>query len=83
MNDNPRVIEVLDRKDKTEGGGPRQIISTHDDELIRIEEVFGNNLTPEDYIESFERYIRENMNQLPGLIAATQKPILLQPRESR
>ena len=68
------MIEVLDRQDRTEGADKAQIISEHEDELIRIEEVFGDNLTPEDYIESFERYIRENMNQLPGLIAATQRP---------
>ncbi len=74
LTNRPRVIEVLDRKDRTEGGGPKQIISQHEDELIRVEDVFGDNLTPEDYIESFERYIRENMNQLPGLIAATQRP---------
>jgi type I restriction enzyme R subunit len=74
LADGPRVIEVLDRQDRTEGGGQKQIISQHEDELIRVEDVFGDNLTPEDYIESFERYIRENMNQLPGLIAATQRP---------
>jgi len=74
LTDKPRVVDVLDRKDRTAGGGPKQIISEHDDELIRVEDVFGDNLTPEDYIESFERYIRENMNQLPGLIAATQRP---------
>lgn len=70
----PRVIDVLDRPDRTQTSGPKQIISTHEDELKRIEDVFGDNLTPEDYIESFERYIRENMNQIPGLIAATQRP---------
>ena len=36
--------------------------------------VFGRNTTPEDYIEGFERYVRENMNRVPALIAVTQKP---------
>ncbi|MDO6757043.1 type I restriction-modification system endonuclease [Phaeobacter inhibens] len=74
LTDTPRVLEILDRKDRSQGGGSKQVISNHEDELLRIEDVFGDNLTPEDYIESFERYIRENMNQLPGLIAATQRP---------
>lgn len=73
LTEHPRAVEVLDRKDRSTGG-PTQMISTHDDELLRMEDVYGDNLTPEDYIESFERYIRENMNQLPGLIAATQRP---------
>ena len=68
------MIEVLDRQTVPKVADKKQIISQHEDELIRVEDVFGDNLTPEDYIESFERYIRENMNQLPGLIAATQRP---------
>lgn len=70
----PRVVELLDRRplrtDKNDG----VVISTHEDELLRIEEIFGKNTTPEDYITGFERFVRENMNRVPALIAVTQRP---------
>jgi type I restriction enzyme R subunit len=50
------------------------VISPHEDQLLRIEEIFGKNTTPEDYITGFERFVRENMNQVPALIAVTQRP---------
>jgi len=70
----PRAVELMERRplrtDKNDG----VVISAHEDELLRIEEIFGKNTTPEDYITSFERFVRENMNQLPALIAVTQRP---------
>ena len=74
FEERPRIPEILDRKDKAPAGPSYQWISEHEDELIRTEDVFGENLTPEDYIEAFERYVRENMNKLPAMIAATQRP---------
>ena len=70
----PRLAELLDRKEAARPGMHDQWISTHEDELLRTEEVFGDHLTPEDYIEAFERYVREQMNALPALVAATQRP---------
>ncbi|MHB8886997.1 MAG: type I restriction-modification system endonuclease [Methylovirgula sp.] len=49
-------------------------ISTHTDELVSVEDVFEGAASPEDYISAFERFVRENMNASPALIAATQKP---------
>jgi type I restriction enzyme R subunit len=70
----PRAVELLERRplrtDKNDG----VVISTHEDELLRIEEIFGKNTTPEDYITGFERFVREKMNQVPALIAVTQRP---------
>jgi len=71
----PRAVELLQRRPVSRGDRrDGVVISHHEDELLRIEEVFGKNTTPEDYIESFERYVRENMNVVPALIAVTQKP---------
>ncbi|MFP1632921.1 type I restriction-modification system endonuclease [Zhengella sp. ZM62] len=71
----PRSVELLERKPvQTNGRGDGVVISKHEDELLRIEEIFGKNTTPEDYIESFERFVRENMNTVPALIAVTSKP---------
>ncbi|MEA1940737.1 MAG: type I restriction-modification system endonuclease [Pseudomonadota bacterium] len=69
----PRTTEVLDRKPSGRGGNGIYV-SEHDDELIGIEDYFGENASPEDYIEGFERFVKKNMNTVPALIAATQKP---------
>ncbi len=74
LSAHPRAVELLERRplrtDKNDG----VVISIHEDELLRIEEIFGKNTTPEDYITGFERFVRENMNQVPALIAVTQRP---------
>src|SRR5690606_7031050 len=64
LDAHPRVVELLERR-PAGAGGNGVVISTHEDELLRIEEIFGKNTTPEDYITGFERFVRENMNQIP------------------
>ena len=75
LKDHPRAVEILERRPiRRNGSGDDVTLSHHEDELLRIEEIFGKNTRPEDYIEGFERYVRENMNKIPALIAVTQKP---------
>jgi type I restriction enzyme R subunit len=49
-------------------------ISDKPDEIVSIEDDFGEKASPADYIESFEAFVRGNMNAVPALIAAVQKP---------
>ncbi len=70
----PRAVELMERRPLRTEKNDGVVISTHEDELLRIEEIFGKNTTPEDYITGFERFVRENMNQVPALIAVTQRP---------
>lgn len=71
----PRAIEILDRRPVMKARpGDGVAISNHQDELLHIREIFGESTTPEDYIEGFERFVRENMNAVPALVAATQRP---------
>lgn len=71
----PRAVELLERRPVGGGrNGDGVVVSNHEDELLRIEEIFGKNTTPEDYITGFERFVRENMNKVPALIAVTQRP---------
>ncbi len=70
----PRAVELLERRPRFTDKNDGVVVSTHEDELLRIEEIFGKNTTPEDYITGFERFVRENMNQVPALIAVTQRP---------
>ena len=66
------VALYLDRL-KT-GDGPTLIISHHEDELRRVERGYGNATKPEDYLESFTAFIRDNMNLIPALAIVTQRP---------
>ena len=49
-------------------------ISEHPDELVSVADVFDGAASPEDYICGFEKFVRENSNAVPGLIAAIQRP---------
>ncbi|SKA22419.1 type I restriction-modification system endonuclease [Consotaella salsifontis] len=49
-------------------------ISEHEDALISVEDDFGNKASPADYIESFEAFVHANMNAVPAMVAATQRP---------
>ena len=49
-------------------------ISEHADELLSVEDDYGGKASPGDYIERFEAFVRANMNAVPAMIAATQRP---------
>lgn len=69
----PSLATVLDAASPRTGArGP--IISEHPDDVISVEDDFGNKASPGDYIESFERFVQENMNAVPAMIAAIQRP---------
>ncbi|WP_349359081.1 type I restriction-modification system endonuclease [Stappia sp.] len=76
LDAHPRAVELLERS-AAPPADPRStgiVIAPHEDELLRIEEIFGEGTTPEDYIEEFEAFVRDNMNTLPALVAVTQRP---------
>lgn len=65
------IAQMLDDKD---GGRQPILISRHDDEVISIERGYGNAEKPEDYLENFQTFLRENINKIPALIVVTQRP---------
>jgi len=69
----PLLASVLDAANPTRKRDG-MYISEHADEIISVEDDYGGKASPADYIESFERFVRDNMNAAPALIAATQKP---------
>jgi type I restriction enzyme R subunit len=73
LKEHPKAVDLLQRR-PVSGGNDGIVISHHEDELLRIEEIFGEGTKPEDYIEGFERFIKENMNKVPAMIAVTQRP---------
>jgi len=71
------IAEILDRR---EGGGQPVLVSYHADELRRVERGYGVSESgeaygrPEDYLDSFKRFIETNLNQMPALLVVTQRP---------
>ncbi|BCR05317.1 type I restriction-modification system deoxyribonuclease [Desulfuromonas versatilis] len=66
------VAEILDRQN--EGPGASLIISKHDDELVEVGRGYGDAKKPEDYLEGFRTFLRDNMNLIPALKIVTTKP---------
>jgi type I restriction enzyme R subunit len=66
------LAEVLDRA-KGAGGQPL-LISDHEDELRAVQEGYGDNAPPGDYLEGFRNYVKANLNTLPALLVVTQRP---------
>jgi len=52
----------------------KQFVSTHEDKLIGIKRGYGNAEKPDDYLESFSQFIKENMNKIPALMVVCQRP---------
>ena len=56
------------------------VISNHDDEMISITRGYGQDANgepitaPEDYLESFETFIKENINEMIALKAVVERP---------
>ena len=50
------------------------VISDKEDTLISHERGYGNNVRPEDYIESFAQYVRDNINKIAALNIVCTRP---------
>ena len=55
-------------------GARRIFVSEHADELIGTERGYGDATRPEDYLESFSRYLADHGNDLPALLVVTRRP---------
>lgn len=65
------IAEILDIKD---GGTKPLLISRHADELLFVERGYGDAQKPEDYLDSFKAFLRDNLNAIPALVVVTQRP---------
>ena len=69
----PQLAGVLDATNP-EKRASKIYLSEHEDEVVSVVDDYGKKASPADYIESFEAYVRANMNAVPAMIAATQRP---------
>ncbi|UJR78529.1 type I restriction-modification system endonuclease [Sandaracinus amylolyticus] len=73
FTEHPGLGELLDRR---RAARPQPtLISKHDDELVSEERGYGDGRArPEDYLDGFAKFVREQSNQLPALVLVTQRP---------
>lgn len=69
----PSLAQVLDAP-RARAKGDGIYVSEHEDELLSVEDDYGDKASPTDYISGFEAFVKANMNVVPALVAATQKP---------
>lgn len=65
------VFHYLDENADREN---KQFISNHEDSLLGISRGYGKADKPEDYLESFGKFIQENLNKIPALMIVCQRP---------
>lgn len=66
----PTIANQLDRLRP----GSRMLVSEHPDQLVRIERGYGKGQQPEDYLESFRKFLKDHADDIPSLVMVTQSP---------
>jgi type I restriction enzyme R subunit len=74
LRETPDLLPLLERVLRPVGAGGI-VLSEHDDAITTREHGYGEGMSrPEDYLDAFEKFIRENMNTLPALTVVAQRP---------
>ncbi len=71
LTDNPRIIQFID---ENRARPNYQYISRHVDTLTEVTRGYGKGEKPADYLLSFGRFIKENMNLIPALHIVCTRP---------
>lgn len=67
-----------------EDGTPRYVpISEHEDEVTSVTRGYGNASKPEDFLDAFTHFVRENVNRIAALNIVVQRPQELTREELR
>jgi type I restriction enzyme, R subunit len=69
----PGIGAILDWKPESGRSIPLPI-SEHPDKVVGVTTGYGTTDRPEDFLTSFEKFIRENVNKVAGLQAVVQRP---------
>ncbi|WP_248930348.1 type I restriction-modification system endonuclease [Paenibacillus hamazuiensis] len=69
--------------DENRGRAHRIYISDHEDKLLSTSRGYGNAQKPEDYLEGFHSFIKENLNLIPALTIICTRPSDLTREELR
>lgn len=73
LNDRAAIGPILDWQ--SGGDTPRLIpISRHSDEVVAVTRGYGDAAKPEDFLDSFAAFVRDNMNSIAALKLVVQRP---------
>lgn len=60
---------------ETAGGTPMLVpISEHEDHVVDVSRGYGEGQRPEDYLDAFTTFVRENVNKIAALATVVQRP---------
>lgn len=68
------LVNQLAKVDELLGSDRKPIISEHQDELVNREQTYGANQKPEDYLDQFNNFIKEQLNQSVALGVVVNRP---------
>ncbi len=69
----PQLGPILDWTN--EDGSPRFVpIATHDDKVVSVTSGYGDSQKPEDFLDKFNTFVRENQNKIAALRVVVQRP---------
>ncbi|MCF4009999.1 type I restriction-modification system endonuclease [Rheinheimera sp. UJ63] len=74
MQQHSGLLNQLNEVDALLGSSHKPVISEHADELVVREQNYGNYKKPEDYLESFNQFIKSQLNQSAALAVVVNKP---------
>lgn len=69
----PQIGPILDWQ--SDGSQPHFVpISTHEDEVIYVASGYGEGRKPEDFLDGFGAFVRDNVNKIAALNVVVQRP---------
>ncbi len=68
------LLKQLDEVNNLLGSDYQPVISAHHDELKERSQSYGQHQKPEDYLDSFDQFVKEQLNQNAALKVVVSKP---------
>jgi len=78
-----RFEQIAKWLDRVHQEKKKLLISDHEDEFRGLEQGFGETGRPEDYIEGFSKFVKENLNKIQALTIVAKRPKDLTKKELR
>jgi len=74
LRHNTRLLAQLAEVQQLLGTRYMPVLSSHSDALVAREQSWGYHAKPDDYLDSFSRFVREQLNQSAALAVVVQRP---------
>ncbi|WAS06276.1 type I restriction-modification system endonuclease [Gloeomargaritales cyanobacterium VI4D9] len=73
IRNHPQIGQILDWR-SDDGQGRWIPISHHPDEVVAVNSGYGTGQKPNDFLDSFANYVRNNLNKIVALTVVVQRP---------